>query len=98
MFPALRFGLSVKTQIIICNPFGPYASYSNVSSFSVSLIEPLIFLLIDSRDKLFCKALLIADFNLGLASGLGPPTLTDARISRANFCHILACACCFLLV
>jgi hypothetical protein len=57
-----------------------------------------MFLLIESLDKLFCRALLMADFNLGLASGLGPPTLTAARISRANFCHVLACACCFLLV
>jgi hypothetical protein len=45
---------------------------------------------IDSRDKLFCKALSTAAFNLGLASKLGPPTLTAALISLANFCHSLA--------
>jgi hypothetical protein len=28
----------------------------------------------------------------------GPPTLTAALISRASFCQILACNCCFLLI
>jgi hypothetical protein len=40
----------------------------------------------------------MADFNLGFASGFGPPTFTAALISLASFCHNLACDCCFLFV
>jgi hypothetical protein len=57
-----------------------------------------MFLSIESLDKLFCKALSTAALRRGLASKFGPPTLTAALISRANFCQILACNCCFLLI
>jgi hypothetical protein len=56
----------------------------------LSLLEPLILRSIDSRDKLFCKALSTAAFKRALASMFDPPTLTAAFISRANFCHSLA--------
>jgi hypothetical protein len=55
-------------------------------------------LFIDSHDKLLSKALSIAIFNLGLPSTFAPPTFTAAFISRANFCQILLCNCCFFFI